>query len=62
LKGETRPILLVEGEKTTDAAVRIMDEWFPMTMPGGAKAAKYAVERGFVFVVHPRREPALSRV
>ena len=41
LKGETRPILLVEGEKTADAAISIMGEWFPMTMPGGSKAAKY---------------------
>lgn len=41
--GESKPILIVEGEKSCDAAQKIVgDDYLCMTWPGGSKAVKRA--------------------
>jgi hypothetical protein len=36
------PVLVVEGEKTADAAAKLFPDWVVVSWPGGGKAVKYA--------------------
>jgi hypothetical protein len=36
-----RPVLLIEGEKTADAAARLLPQFTAMTWPGGSKSYRY---------------------
>ena len=52
----TLPILMVEGEKTCDAATRMISWAIPMTWPGGGKAVKkasFATLKGRKVIVWP---------
>jgi hypothetical protein len=42
LPNNTKPVLVVEGEKTADAASRLFADYVVITWPGGGKAVKYA--------------------
>lgn len=42
LKGNKKPVLIVEGEKTADAAAKIFPDLIIITWPGGGNAARFA--------------------